>query len=413
LLDPNQSAYKVNHSTATALLKITEDIFEAIDDCDITLLILLDFSKAFDTVNHRLLIEKMKILGFQENACSWVESYLSDRYQAVKIGSEISSWEKIKNGVPQGSILGPLLFIILTSDMRKCFWHGAYHEYADDTQKYDSSSVENINLCINNANEDLQRISDYCKNNFLKLNEDKCKYIFIGSAQNIKKLNESVINPVLINGKPIERVTLAKNLGMTFDEVLSWVKNVNLLISKAMGNFRNLLNFKNFLDSEAKQKFCESMVLSQFNYCDIVYMGIDKNLENKIQHIQNICLRYIFNLRIRDHPNYDNLRAKLGWLKMSDSRVSHGLTQMYKILNGHAPYYLSDFITLTSEITEPRTRSQLTNKIWVSKNFRTKIHRNSFLFSMSCKYNTVPEEITKCRTVYSFKNNIKKHLKKT
>ena len=413
LLDPYQSAYKINHSTATTHLKISEDIFEAIDDCDITLLILLDFSKAFDTVNHRLLIEKLKILGFQENACSWIKSYLSDRYQAVKIGSEISSWEKIKNGVPQGSILGPLLFTILTSDMRKCFWYGSYHEYADDTQKYDTTSVENVNQCISNANEDLQRVTEYCKNNFLILNEDKCKYMFIGSAQNIKKLNESVINPVLINDKPLERVTQAKNLGMTYDEVLSWTKNINGLIAKAMGNFRNLLNFKNFLDSAEKQEFCQSMVLSQFNYCDIVYMGIDKSLENKIQHIQNICLRYIFNFRKRDHPNYDKLRAKLGWLKMSESRVSHGLIQMYKIINGHAPYYLRDFVTLTSEINEPRTRSQRAEKIWISKNFRTKIRRNSFLFSMSCKYNTIPEEITKSRTINSFKINIKKYLKKS
>ena len=173
LLDPFQSAYKKFHSPITALLKVTDDIFENIQDQEITFMIFLDFSKAFDTVNHRLLVEKLKILGFDDLTCKWVESYLSNRYQCVNIGDEKSEWEGIRNGVPQGSILGPLLFTILTSDMRRCFHFGNYHEYADDTTEYKNSTVAKANESIREINEDMERVGVYCKNNFLRLNEKK------------------------------------------------------------------------------------------------------------------------------------------------------------------------------------------------------------------------------------------------
>ena len=111
LLDPYQSAYRTNHSTTTALVKICDDILESIEDNEVTLMVFLDFSKAFDTVNHRLLLEKLKIMGFEPSALDWVKSYLSNRYQMVKMGNTSSEWKLIKNGVPQGSILGPLYLL--------------------------------------------------------------------------------------------------------------------------------------------------------------------------------------------------------------------------------------------------------------------------------------------------------------
>ena len=187
LLDPYQSAYKKRHSTLTALLKLNEDIFEALDDSEVTLLVLLDFSKAFDTVNHKLLLAKLDILGFQGGVCNWIHSYLSGRTQKVKTDSEESDWAEIKNGVPQGSILGPLLFTILVSDMRMTIWNGSYLTYADDTNLYWETPADMLNDSIREANSVLNNIADYCVNNRLILNEGKCKYIIMGSRPAIKK----------------------------------------------------------------------------------------------------------------------------------------------------------------------------------------------------------------------------------
>ena len=282
-LDPYQSAYMKNHSTQTALLKLCEDIYDVIDDSEITLLVLLDFSKAFDTVNHKLLLAKLDILGFEKNTCDWILSYLSGRQQKVKTDNESSNWSTLTNGVPQGSILGPLLFTILISDMRRSIWNGSYITYADDTNLYWESEVDTINSTIDAANQVLEQVSTYCVDTCLRLNETKCKYIFIGSKPAIRKLNNLETNTVKINGSDLERVSTAKVLGILFDEALSWQKQVNICISKAMGIFFQIYRYKKFLDKDAKITLSDSIVLSQFNYCDTVYSNMDIFLEKRFK----------------------------------------------------------------------------------------------------------------------------------
>ena len=411
LLDPFQSAYKKFHSTITALLKITDDIFENIQDQEITFMIFLDFSKAFDTVNHRLLIEKLKILGFDDLTCKWVESYLHNRYQCVSIGDEKSDWEGILNGVPQGSILGPLLFTILTSDMRKCFHFGNYHEYADDTTEYKNTTVEKVNESIREINEDMERVGVYCRDNMLTLNEGKCEFLIIGSKFNLSKLKDVNLDPIIINGKPIKRVHFAKSLGIRYDEVLSWQKQVNISVGRAVGKLKEFLSYKRMLGFEAKKNLCASMVLSQFAYADVVFMNMTKCLQYKIQKIQNWCIRFIFNIKFGDRDSITELRKKLGWLSMSETRILHGLTYIYKMINNLAPNYLSDLITFKHEIYGVGTRSSSKNTLWISNEVKTKARKNAFVFSMSKLYNDLPENIIAATSVNMFKNRLKIYIK--
>ena len=410
LLDPYQSAYKKNHSTFTALLKITDDILDSIDDSNITLLIFLDFSKAFDTVNHRILIEKLKILGFQNDTCQWINSYLSNRYQQVVVGEEKSEWIHIQNGVPQGSILGPLLFTILVSDMRWHIWDGSY-QYADDTDLLFETSIEEMDETIAKANNVLDKIQTYCNDNFLNLNAGKTKYMFIGSKPGIKKLETVKINDLKIDGTILERVKLSKNLGVTFDEVLSWVKHINLNISKAVGSFINLSRFKRFLNEKSKILLCESIVLSRFNYCDAVYMNIDNFVQRKIQRVQDMCCRFIFDTKKSDHCDYSEMRKNIGWLSMKQRRDLHCFTMMYKILHGLAPNYLQDMFTLQNEVHNVNTRGSQNDQIWIDKSIKSKIHRSSFRFYAPCNYNALPSYIRNCKSVNSFKTNLIKFLK--
>ena len=216
--------------------------------------------------------------------------------------------------------------------------------------------------------------------------------MFIGSRPAIKKLGDTVLNDISIDGNKLERVKVAKNLGITFDEVLSSRKHTNLNISKAMGAFINLARFKRFLNTKSKQLLCESLVLSRFNYCDVVYLNIDMNLQRKIVKIQELCLRFVFNIRRSEKCNYIELRESVGWLTMNDRRELHCLTMMYKILNGNAPNYLKDMFTLQNEINRLNTRSSESNQIWVDKSIKSKIHRSSFKFHASVQYNTLPEK---------------------
>lgn len=406
LLDPYQSAYKPNHSCTTAHLKITEDILEAFDDSEVSLLVLLDFSKAFDTVNHRLLLEKLSILGFQSDALDWIKSYLSNRQQKVLTENDESTWSNITNGVPQGSILGPLLFSILVSDIRQYIHWGSYHSYADDLQYYLSMKPCDANSNIKLVNQDLERISNYCKNSALRINEDKCYFMFLGSRPGIKSINNLVLDNISINNIPIKRVEHVKNLGLTYDEILSWKKQVNLGVSKAMGNFVCISRFKKFLNCEAKKILCESMVLSQFNFCDIIYLNIGIYLQNKIMKIQKLCLRFIFDIKKDYGHNYDELRANMKWLDMNQRRVSHGLVMLFKILNNMGPSYLSDMFTQNFEISERVTRS-FGGNIWIGNSNYSAIHRKSFRIFMSKIWNLLPNSVKSCSTVNSFRNKIK------
>ena len=241
-----QSAYKISHSTITALLNVTDDIYECLENSELVFLVLLDYSKAFDCANHRLILAKLKAAGFREDSLQWVLSYLSGRKQKVVTNSGESTWENTFNGVPQGSVLGPLLFTVLVSDLGDAIERGRYHMYADDTQLYYSCKVENVNDTINIINSDLKNVSKFSKTNCLKLNAEKSKYIIIGSRQNLKKLKDINLDQIKIDDNVIEREYEAKNLGIIFDEELNWIRHVNLMIAKAYGKLKYGYRFKNF-----------------------------------------------------------------------------------------------------------------------------------------------------------------------
>lgn len=406
LFDPNQSAYKPNFGCTTALLKINDDILDSIDDCEVTVLTLLDFSKAFDTVNHTLLLEKLSILGFSQNARNWVSSYLSDRYQRVKVNNEYSPWVKIKNGVSQGSILGPLLFNILISDMRQFIFFNSSHGYADDAQLKISTKVENINEAINEVNQDLSSISTYCRNSALTINEKKCYYMVIGTKPAIRKVDDMILNDMLINNKVIKRVKHVRNLGLTYDEVLSWRKDINIRIGRAIAKFKDINRYKKFLNEESKKILCESLILSQFSFGDLVYMNIDLYLQKKIQKIQKLCLKFIFNIKKKEIWNSAELRKKLNWLCMKDRRILNGLSLLYKILNGKGPDYLRDMFTLVSDISDRNTRT-FPGNIWLPNEHHSAIHLKSFRLLIPKIWNALPEDIKNAKSLNAFKNKVK------
>ena len=409
LFDPNQSAYKSNHGCNTALIKITDDILDSIDDSEVSILTLLDFSKAFDTVNHRLLIEKLKILGFSETARNWVTSYLTDRFQKVIINNDESSWVKIKNGVPQGSILGPTLFNILVSDMRQIIEFNSCHGYADDVQLKKGTKIENINDSITEINQDLASISTYCRNSALTINETKCHYMIIGTKPALKKVDDLVLNKMVINNKEIERVKFARNLGLTYDEVLSWRRHVNILVGRAISKFKDLNRFKRFLNEESKKLLCDSLILSQFSFGDIVYMNIDMYLQKKVQKIQNLCLKFIFNIKKRQHWSSLELRQKIKWLSMKDRRILNGLSLLFKTLNGKGPDYISDMFTLVSEVSERNTRIYSRN-IWIPNEHYSAIHHKSFKLIIPKIWNSLPVDIKDSNSLFTFKKKVKTAL---
>ena len=406
-LDKLQSAYKLFHSTNTALLNITDDIYKALDKSQLTILILLDYSKAFDCANHRLILSKLKAAGFHDDALTWVLSYLLERKQKVRTDLGESRWVTMKNGVPQGSILGPLLFLILVSDLYKSISNGKYHMYADDTQLYYHCTLNQIETTISRINQDLEKVQLFSNNNCLKLNTTKSNFIIIGSRPNLTKLSKKKLPLIVLNNKVIERKTHVKNLGVIFDEPFTWSKHVNKSICTAYYKLRQVYRFKNFLSEDSKKSVCESYILCHFNYCDSVYFNITEFLKSKIQKVQNTCFRFIFGLKKYDHVS--SCLVKLDTLNMHERRLLHGLSLMHKINRKIAPVYLIDRIVRNEDIHSYNTRHR-SNIVSVRCN--TAMRKNSFFPFFSKMYNEITST-AKLRdaSVITFKKHVKEFLK--
>ena len=409
LLDTCQSAYKPHHGCITALIKVVDDILDGIDDSEATLLVLLDFSKAFDTVHHRLLLEKLSILGFQDDALEWVKSYLSDRKQQVKTENGVSDFINLNNGVPQGSILGPLLFTVMVLDVRQHINFASHHSYADDLQLYKSFQPENVNDAIISMNVDLKNISEYCHNSALKINEEKCFFTIIGSHKTLAKIPHMPHVDLTINKIPIERVFEVRNLGITFDEVLSWRRQVSRSIQKAMGNFITISRYKKFLTKESKIILVESVILSMFNFGNTLQLNIGHQLQTKIQRVQNLCLKFIFNVKKKSVVDYDELRRNLNMLDMNQRRVLHSQCLLFKIINGSGPVYLRDLFTLHHEVSVRQTRTSDCN-IYLPNTPISSIHNKSFRFYAARVWNELPSDVKNSNTLGTFKRKVKQIL---
>ena len=206
LLSKHQSGFRPKHSTVSALIQMCDNWLSNMDVGKINCVVFLDIRKAFDSINHEILLNKMNLnFGISGNALKWFDSYIKDR-------------EKIICGVPQGSILGPLLFLLYINDMPDSLNNTTPSLYVDDSEIYASS--DNSSDLISKLNEDLKNLSRWMRENKLQIHPTKSKYMFIGSSYNIK--NNICNEPILINSTTVPRVTNYKCLGVNLDDKLCW-----------------------------------------------------------------------------------------------------------------------------------------------------------------------------------------------
>ena len=407
LQDIYQSAYKANHSTITALLNISDDIYNALDDSELTIMVLIDYSKAFDTINHRILYAKLKKLGFHFEAISWIVSYLTDRKQKVKTLDDESGWEDVLNGVPQGSVLGPLLFSIMVHDIKEVITESKYHMYADDTQVYKQTSVNELNQNISCVNADLNRISDFSKNNCLKINEKKSQLIIFGSRKQLNKLKDIRVDNIKINNKNIARETTVKNLGIEFDEQLSWRDQINKQVKNAYYKLKQLYRFHKFLSEKVKLRLVETFVLSQLIYGNTVTQNITLELQSKLQKVQNACFRFVFGVRKYDHitPYINQANS----LKIAARTKLHALVQMHKIIQKKAPDYLCNRVIYRRNIHNINTRNR---NLLHLRRLKINVKKGAFFNQTAIDYNLlISQKIVDFNmSLGSFKKACKTHL---
>lgn len=396
LLSDFQSGFVKGKSCITALTDVVEDLRSKLDNNMVSFLTLLDHSKAFDTVNHSILLKKLeKFFYFSSSACNLLSSYLTGRSQVVYFNGKNSDELYLNRGVPQGSILGPLLFCLFINDLPNILAHCKVQMYADDVQIYSSTSINDINMCVDNINHDLANVYNWAVINGLCINPLKSKCIFLS------KHNRTVIDNIQlkINTDIIEFVDSSKNLGVIFNNKLTWSNHINSVVGRIYGMLRNLWAVKYSTPLKIRMLLAKTYLIPVLLYGCEIYANCDSTDSRKLKVAYNNIARYIYNKSNRvsisaysyqiNQMNFDNL------LKFRN------LIFLHKIITSKQPIYLYTRIKFARST---RGRKLLQHR------FKTLLSQRQFYIYATSLWNLLPNQIQIISNANKFRTELLKYF---
>ena len=413
---PLQSAYRKFHSTETALLKLTNDIMETIDSGKITILTALDMSAAFDTLDHATLLHRLEhTFGLSGFVISWIRSYLTNRSSFVKIDSSCSPSTTISTGVPQGSVLGPLLFVlfispvanVLNPDLSETTNLVSFHQYADDTQLYIGTNASTLVHQVASIESCTQRVHNWLLNNGLHLNPSKSEAIafFNPRSKPLEALAES-IKSISVAGSPIKLQSSIKNLGVYLDSRMSFDKQVSETCKASYFHIRALRHIRSSLTTEACKTVAAAIVGSRLDYCNSLLAGTSVSNLARLQLVQNTLARVV-----AQKPRFcliTPVLADLHWLSIRHRINFKIATIAFKVLHFQQPSYLAALVPRYVPTRSLRSSSSLS--ICTPSQKTAMARSKSFSSVASDTWNRLPCHLSSISALPAFRKRLKHHL---
>lgn len=424
LLNDHQAGYRVGHSCETLLLGMFEDLLEEMDQGNVVALLLLDMSAAFDTVDHEKLLDVLhNRFGFRGGVLQWIRSYLGSRSFRVNVRGELSDIICLICGVPQGSLLGPILFLLYVEELQDLVKQFGLRIklYADDSQLYLSLSPTDEcgwNDAKVRVEECLVSVKQWMVRHWLKCNESKTEFLILGKSSALEKLSftpsldfgGTALSPVGCSG------STGKTLGILLDENLTLERQVNNVKRQCGLILRNLWQVHRCLDVRTKILLVKQLVVSRLDYCNILYNGLPKKLIDRLQKTLNSCVRFIYNLHGHQEDYSPYLRD--AHILPVEKRITFKACLMaYKIVWSTAPRDLLDRVPVHENVEERPTRSNATldrYKLLFPKfnsiNAKSKLRKRRPSVFLPEEWNKLPLTLRSLESIQAFKSQLKTRL---
>ena len=407
-----QFGYKKNHSTELLLLKFVNDILVGVDSKNGVVVLLIDLSAAFDTVDHRkllnILFHELKITG---TALKWFKSFLCHRSQSVLTGSCYSETFELTCGVPQGSVLGPILFNLYVNSLSNIFVVNGFNtlSYADDNSGYQVFSLSSESYIFNDLIPNfIDQIKSWMQNFFLKINEDKTQIIVFSRPTLGANFQETQVT--LNNGEEILITDKIKYLGFHFDRFLSFTSHVNKIVSHCYQLLNTVRQLRKYLTQTEVETLVHSIITSRVDYCNSLFFGAQKtNCIMKLQRLQNSASKIVLRKgRLQGCPSGERLNI-LHWLTVEKRIVFKVLVIIYGCFIGTAPVLVSSLLQrkFPSSTIDDDFNCDFDDRLYYPV---YSIGRRAFIFYAPRMWNALPIDIRSSVNKDIFKNKLKTYL---
>ena len=368
---------------------------------------LLDLSAAFDTIDHNALLHRLETyFSVTGDFLAWFNSYLKNRTQSVVIDDCVSQPSVLHYGVPQGSVLGPLLFCCYTAPLGDIIRRHdlSHHLYADDTQIYFSISPSSSSGATAKVEMCISEVRDWMRLNWLKLNDAKTDVIVFGSRSSLSKIDTTIA--IQIGDSSVQTSAFVKNLGIYMDTELNMEKNIGALTRSCYMHLHNIGRIRKYLQEDATKSIVHALTMSRLDYCNALMYGLPQRLIDKMQRVQNTGARII--TRTKRTAHITPVLKDLHWLPVKDRITFKLLVITYKALHGLAPLYLSELVVPYQPSRALRSQHQ---SLLSCTRSRTKTYGDRSFRSASARlWNSLPANVRESPSLFSFKSRLKTHM---